>query len=455
MSTATRGGGGQTRPPDGPQGSLQNLGQGVGGSGQWRGQEGRVGGSQREGGGRGMERNRVGQKRVLPQSIRKDIIRRKHIPNSLSLGFEEFWELPSSMELGRWLVQQSLAPSSGYGVKRIGRCEDHRFYLQLEDEITVDRFLAAFGEEGKDWKESNGTTRKIKAKKEGDDWVLVNISNIDPDTPAEQVTGYFEHIGETKDFKQDTVDGMEMDSATIKVKNKENTTIPAYLAVKGLPGNSEGVVLWELDYPDKPMVCYRCYEQGHRRKFCRSPRVPISALLARPALTEGQGGVRGSYAQVVKSAEALRLEEKMVQDEAAKKEVEEAKQAEELIRRERRKKELVDEETRRKEDKIEEARLVKLRKEAEERRKQLNDGFSNLDEENRNIEVSYEVLSKRQVELEEKKAGLSRYKEDITDLAEDPYRKTAKKQKKAGVAADKEKLDWAAQVEVSSNVSSN
>jgi hypothetical protein len=200
-----------------------------------------------------------GQKRVLPESIRKDLIRRKNILHSVSLGFEEFWELPPSMDLGKWLVHLGLTPSSGYGVKRIGRSEgDHRFYLQLEDEQTVDRFLNAFGEEGKDWKEKSGTMRRIKAKKEGDEWVQVKIANIDPDTQAEQVTSYFAHVGEVKDFKQDDVDGMVMDSATIKVRLREESTIPAYMVVKGLPGNSEGVGMWELDYQDKPMVCNRC-----------------------------------------------------------------------------------------------------------------------------------------------------------------------------------------------------
>ena len=58
---------------------------------------------------------------------------------------------------------------------------------------------------------------------------------------------------------------------------------------------------------------------------CRSPPVLITALLARPALSEEEGGVRGSYAQVVKSAEAVRAEEARVREQVAKKKGEEEK----------------------------------------------------------------------------------------------------------------------------------
>ena len=84
----------------------------------------------------------------------------------------------------------------------------------------------------------------------------VKISNIQQDTDRKQVETYFGYFGEIKDFKQDEMHGMVLDSATIKVKLKEGAVMPAYLVVKGVPGDMEGVARWELDYKGKPSICY-------------------------------------------------------------------------------------------------------------------------------------------------------------------------------------------------------
>ena len=300
MAEETGGVRGQTRPPDGNQD---------------RGRQHRRWGGQGPGG-------RV----FLPEGIRRDLNRRKRIPNTVSLGFEKFREMPTSRELGEWLVEQELHPEKGFDVKRISRSEhDNRFYLQLEGEGMVDRLVEAIGHEGREWKTADGQVQKIQAVKEGDQWLEVKIANIDPDTPQEQVVTNFSHIGEVKDFKQDDIKGMVLDSASLKVKLKEEMEMPTYLVVKGVPGDKEGVVRWDLNYRNKPRVCYRCYQGGHWRRECRNPAVPITALLARTDLAEG--GVRGSYAQAVKSKEAVQAEtEKKVELEKKKKLEEEEKE---------------------------------------------------------------------------------------------------------------------------------
>ena len=264
---------------------------------------GSLGNRMSERGGRG-----AGGRRAMPEGIRQELNRRRRVPNTVSMSFEETREMPSSLEFGRWLIDQGLSPSNGLDVKRFSRSEnDSRFYLQLEGEEMVNKFLGAVGEAGRDWKEPRGgLTLHIKAKKEGDDWIEVKISNIDQDTDSEEVKAFFGHIGEVKDFKQEEMDGMLSDTASIKVKLKEDAVMPAYLVVKGVPGNREGVVKWELDYPGKPSICYRCHQLGHWRKECRNPAVPITALLAGPELSEG--GLKGSYAQVVRSKEAKEAE---------------------------------------------------------------------------------------------------------------------------------------------------
>ena len=407
------------------------------GAGGWRGGGGgRIGEIGRNQGGEGG-RTMFGQKRMLPESIKRDLMKRKNIPYSVSLGFEEFKELPASLGLGKWLVQLKLSPSTGYGVKRICRSEpDHRFYLQLEDEGTVERFLAAVGEEGKEWKEKGGQIRIIKAKKEGDGWIEVKIVNIDPDTKEQQVYYYFSHVGETKEFKMDEVDGILMDSATIKVKVKEKTRIPAYLVVKGLPDQSDGVAVWQLDYEDRPLVCFRCYEQGHRRRDCRAPSVPISALLARPALTEGQGGVKGSYAQVVKSQDAVRLEEEAIEnkrkEEENKRAAEEGRRAAEEAKREERKKEIELEKTKKEEDRTEEANLRKAQEAAAKRREFLEGNFKKLNDETRSLEKDEDLLHKRADELKMRKEKWSKHSSELCDQEEELNRKTSKKLKYAG-----------------------
>ena len=118
--------------------------------------------------------------------------------------------------------------------------------------------------------------------------------------------GYFSHIGKVKDFKHVVLDEMKLDIASIKVKVHDDTVIPTYLVVKGVPGNREEVVRWELDYPDKPSICYHCYESGHLRRDCRNPSVPITTLLDCPNLEQCR--VKGSYAQAVRSKESAKRE---------------------------------------------------------------------------------------------------------------------------------------------------
>ena len=373
--------------------------------------EGRLGKppeDQGRGGGGGEDRRRGGEgerkKRLLPFSVRRDLNRRKKVPFTVSLGFEDFQEQPSSMEIGRWLVKQELDPTKGFAIKRISRSEqDHRFYLQLEGEAMVDKFVEEFGQDGKEWKDKNGLVSWIKAKKEGEDWIEVKITNIDPDTPRDQVETYFSHVGEVKDLKQDEVNGMVLDSATIKVKLKDDVEMPTYLVVKGVPGNSEGVVVWQLDYPDKPMVCYRCYQQGHRRRDCRSPPVPITALLARPNLADG--GVKGSYAQVVKSKEAERAEQQKAEEKQRQKKVEEdkkkKKEEEEEVERERRRSEIADVEKQREKDKADLEKLKNLKDEMLKQKKVYDE------EENR--------LKKTQGDLMRRRERLQKWKEEVDD----------------------------------------
>ena len=149
--------------------------------------------------------------------------------------------MPTSRELAQWLIEQELEPEKGIGVKRINRSEhDSRFYLLMDGEEMVEKIMEAIGKEGRVWKdEKSGQIRNIKARKEGEQWMEVKISNIQQDTDRKQVETYFGYFGEIKDFKQDEMHGMVLDSATIKVKLKEGAVIPAYLVVKGVPGDME------------------------------------------------------------------------------------------------------------------------------------------------------------------------------------------------------------------------
>ena len=94
--------------------------------------------------------------------------RRKKVPNTVSLDFEELREMPSSREVGYWLVEQELEPRSGFNVKRISKSEhDKRFYLQLTGEEMVEQFMVAIGQEGRKWKEEKtGQVRWIKARRD-------------------------------------------------------------------------------------------------------------------------------------------------------------------------------------------------------------------------------------------------------------------------------------------------
>ena len=124
--------------------------------------------------------------------------------------------------------------------------------------------------------------------------------------------------------------------------------MPTYLIAKGIPGDEEGVARWELDYPGKPSICYRCYQAGHWRRNCRNPAVPITALLAGPDLAEG--GIKGSYAQAVRSQEAVAAEESKRNEQERERKANEDEKArkEEEERDERRKKTEETEENKRK-----------------------------------------------------------------------------------------------------------
>ena len=298
--------------------------------------------------------------------------RRRRVPNTVSMSFEETREMPTSQDFGRWMIDQGLSPSKGIDVKRFSRSEyDNRFYMQLDGEEMVDKFLETVGEAGREWKEPRGgQIMQIKAKKEGDDWILVKIANIDQDTDEEEVKAYFGHIGEVKEFKQEEMDGMMSDTASIKVKLKEDAVMPAYLVVKGVPGDREGVVRWELDYPDKPSICYRCYQSGHWRRDCRNPSVPITALLARPDLAEG--GVKGSYAQVVRSMDAVDAEEeRRSEQERERVRKEEERVQEEEERRVRRENEMQEGEEMKRRNDEEMEQLNRQRKELQEQKKEI------------------------------------------------------------------------------------
>ena len=96
----------------------------------------------------------AGGRRLLPEWVRKELKRRRRVPNTVSMSFEETKEMPTSVDFGRWLIDQKLSPSNGFDVKRLSRSEhDSKFYMQLEREETVENFLKAVGEEGREWKE--------------------------------------------------------------------------------------------------------------------------------------------------------------------------------------------------------------------------------------------------------------------------------------------------------------
>ena len=93
-----------------------------------------------ERGGRGAGR------RVMPEGIRQELNRRRRVPYTVSMSFEDTREMPSSLEFGGWLIDQGLSPSNGLDVKRFSKSEnDSRFYLQLEGEEMVTKFLEAVG----------------------------------------------------------------------------------------------------------------------------------------------------------------------------------------------------------------------------------------------------------------------------------------------------------------------
>ncbi len=57
---------------------------------------------------------------------------------------------------------------------------------------------------------------------------------------------------------------------------------------------------WEIDYRGRPRVCYGCYRPGHNRRQCKE-LVTFNQLSV-------PGGVKGSYAQVVRRQEERRDE---------------------------------------------------------------------------------------------------------------------------------------------------
>ena len=329
------------------------------------------------------------ERRILPDGIRRDLNRRRRVPNTVSLNFGNVRELPTSRDLGNWIIEQKLSPSAGFNVKRISRSEyDSKFYIQLDGEEMVEKFMDAIREDGREWTdEVSGHVYHIKAKKEGDEWIKVNIANIDQDTEAKQVEQYFSYVGQVKDFKQDEREGMTLDSATIKVKLKDGAVMPTYLIVKGIPGDEEGVARWELDYPGKPSICYRCYQAGHWRRNCRNPAVPITALLAGPDLAEG--GIKGSYAQAVRSQEAVAAEESKRNEQ------------------ERERKANEDEKARKEEE------------EREERKKQTEEA----EESKRKINEEKEILNKSLKELYEERKDVTRKEKDLKKLKESLWKR--------------------------------
>ena len=81
----------------------------------------------------GGERRHGGGRIILPEGMRRELDLRRKVPNSISIDFENFKEMPTSRELAQWLIEQELEPEKGIGVKRINRSEhDSRFYLQME-----------------------------------------------------------------------------------------------------------------------------------------------------------------------------------------------------------------------------------------------------------------------------------------------------------------------------------
>ena len=78
-------------------------------------------------------------------------------------------------------------------IKRIQKIEND--LNELEDFVKVVGRVVC-----KNHKEDYKLVKTGKAKKKGDDWIEVKISNIDQDTDSEEVKAYFGHIGEVKDF---------------------------------------------------------------------------------------------------------------------------------------------------------------------------------------------------------------------------------------------------------------
>ena len=377
-----------------------------------------------------------GQGGGLPDGIRRKLNRRRKVPNSVSLSFDKFIEIPSSRDVGSWLVNKGL----GVDVKRVHRSEfDKRFYLQFDKEEEGVKFMEEVGEQGKEWKdEETGEVVMIKARQEGEQWIPVTISNIDPDTPRQEIEDHFKPMGEVKDLEFAKVGNIELDEVNLKVKLKEEVIMPAFLVVRGVPGDDLAVDRWELDYPGKPMVCYRCYNSGHRKRDCRNPTVPLEALLSRTDFTEG--GVKDSYAQVVRSQAAAEAEKHRKKEEEDKQNQEQIKIDQEKQDQTNKEKEIQDHKKRREQVEKKWGEMKKNQEELKKREGTIDNLKNELDQIGAELTEKEEELRAYRRSLDERKLLLEKGSRELTDW-EGELNRNERKQEVRGRREDREDKD--------------
>ena len=329
------------------------------------------------GGGRqgGMRRS------FLPPAIRRQLVERKREGSVVALDFGVFMEIPYVNDFIEWMVEMKFE-TPDIGLEKVERqAYDKKFYLTMENEDKLKNILDSFGEEGKEWTDKeSGRKVRIMAAREGETWVPVTVMGVSNDTGDDEIKNVFQAFGEVKDIEFVRIGRVKFNEANLLVKVKDGAVLPVFVFSHGVPGHPEQVDRWELMYEGRPLVCYKCFQSGHTRQRCTGQQVTLSDLCSdtRPDLSEG--GVPGSYAQVVRSAVskesvAKRREEaatKLQQDHDKKEEEEREKQERkdrykaEKLEKERNKAEA--EQKRQQEAWEEEREFLKKIKEKEEKR---------------------------------------------------------------------------------------